>query len=84
MAGKQAIDIVDEIKKLREELGIKETPSKAEEKVQSEIKKAREISLGELREVAEGQRLEDKNGAINAVTSPEEEKTQEGQTHDDE
>lgn len=44
----------------------------------------REVSVSEIKEVAEGQRIESKNGAINAVTSPEEEKIVEGQSHNDE
>ena len=47
-------------------------------------KKDREVSISEIKEVAEGQRIESKNGAINAVTSPKQEKFQEGQSHDDE
>lgn len=44
----------------------------------------REVSTKEVREVAEGERIESKNGAINAVTIPEEEKNKEGQSHNDE
>jgi len=44
----------------------------------------REVSISEIGEVARGETITSKNGAINAVTSQEEEKIQEGQSHDDE
>ena len=44
----------------------------------------REIKADEVKEVAEGQRIGIKNGAVNAVTCSEEEQIQEGQDHNDE
>ena len=42
------------------------------------------MTVEEIEEVAFGERQGSRDGAINGVTNPEEEKTQEGQTHDDE
>ncbi len=108
-AAREAIDLLYQIKALREELGIEGTPLKRETEILSEIEKAktearrfdsdygvsklisafkeantRTVDVSEIKEVAEGERIESKNGAINAVTSPEEEKNKEGQSHNDE
>lgn len=47
-------------------------------------KSERKVSISEVGEVAKGETRTSKNGAINAVTSPEEEKNKEGQSHNDE
>ena len=107
-ATREAIDLLYQIKALREELGIEATPLKGETEILSEIEKAknqarrfgsddgvsklvsafkensRTVDVSEIKEVAEGERIESKNGAINAITSPEEEKNKEGQSHNDE
>ena len=44
----------------------------------------REVKVNEVKEVAEGEKRESKNRAINAVTSSGEEKNKEGQSHNDE
>lgn len=47
-------------------------------------KSERTVSVSEVGDVARGETVTSKNGAINAVTSPEEEKIVEGQSHNDE
>lgn len=46
--------------------------------------KKRKVTVHEIEEVAFGERKGIRDGAINEVTNQEEEKIQEGQTHDDE
>ena len=58
--------------------------SKKEGTIEETIRPEREVSVSEIKEVAEGQTIASKNGAINAVTSPEEKKIVEGQSHNDE
>lgn len=54
------------------------------ERIIEEIDDAREVTVYEIEEVAFGERKGIRDGAINEVTNQEEEKIQEGQTHDDE
>ena len=66
------------------DLEIYEIRKELEKLQENSSSQQRKVTVSEIKEVAEGQRIENKNGAINAVTSQEEEKIQEGQSHDDE
>ena len=87
-AYEEAIKLFDEIKALRKELEIEDTPLKGEEEILLARKKTKEVSrpvtLDKIKALVERETETSKNDAMNAVTNPENEKNQEGQTHDDE